>query len=115
MARGEGAGPDGRADPAVRAKGSCSCRLHLRDLLGRITPLLPHDTYGRLRAPQTAPVAGAGPPKSLAAVFEGGGRELLGGTLARAMPVPAGARRARRGAVPLTLPPTPMDHGSAGE
>ncbi|MGW1071619.1 hypothetical protein [Streptomyces sp. NPDC002537] len=103
--------------PALtRAEGEViDCYLHVLDLLGRINPARPQGTYGALRAAQTLAVAAAGLRDALAVMFERGERELHGGTLTRAMLVLDGERRARRVAIPLALPPAPMDRGSAGE
>ncbi|MCC3771172.1 hypothetical protein [Streptomyces sp. UNOC14_S4] len=102
--------------PALtRAEGEViDCYLRVLDLLGRINPARPHDTYGALRAAQTLVVAATGLRDALAVMFERGERELHGGTLTRAMLILDGERRAHRVALPLTLPPAPRDSGSAG-
>ncbi|MBT2387598.1 hypothetical protein [Streptomyces sp. ISL-11] len=103
--------------PALtRAEGEVvDCYLHVLDLLGRINPARAQDTYGGLRAAQTLVVAAAQLRDALAVMYERGEREVHAGTLARAMLVLDGERRARRVALPLTPPPTPTDPGSASE
>ncbi|MEU4210905.1 hypothetical protein AB0F13_13085 [Streptomyces sp. NPDC026206] len=91
--------------PALtRAEGEVVDRyLEVLDLLGRINPARAHDTYGALRAAQTLALAAAGLRDALTVMHERGEREICAGTLARAMQVLDGERRAMR----VTLPPKP--------
>ncbi|MFI1970813.1 hypothetical protein BLA24_09135 [Streptomyces cinnamoneus] len=91
--------------PALtRAEGELVDRyLEVLDLLGRINPARAHDTYGGLRAAQRLVVAAAELRDALTVMFERGEREVYAGTLARAMRVLDGERRAGR----VALPPEP--------
>ncbi|MCC3777821.1 hypothetical protein [Streptomyces sp. UNOB3_S3] len=64
------------------------------DQLVRITPARAQDTYGGLRAAQRLVVAAAGPCAAPATTREQGERQVYAGTLARAVRVPVGERRA---------------------
>ncbi|GAA2909653.1 hypothetical protein GCM10020221_02040 [Streptomyces thioluteus] len=89
--------------PALtRAEGELVDRyLEVLDLLGRINPARGRDTYGGLRAAQALVVAAAGLRDALTVMFERGEQEVYAGTMARAMRVLDGERRAAR----LMLPP----------
>ncbi|MFI9201318.1 hypothetical protein [Streptomyces sp. NPDC053048] len=91
--------------PALtRAEGELVDRyLEVLDLLGRINPARTHDTYGALRAAQTLAIAAAGLRDTLTAMHERGEREIYASTLARALRVLDGERRAARVMLP---PPT---------
>ncbi|GHG49560.1 hypothetical protein [Streptomyces griseocarneus] len=91
--------------PALtRAEGEVVDRyLEVLDLLGRINPARAHDTYGALRAAQTLAIAAAALRDALAVMHERGEREVCASTLARAMRILDGERRARRVMLP---PPT---------
>ncbi|MFC5723433.1 hypothetical protein ACFP1Z_25035 [Streptomyces gamaensis] len=90
--------------PALtRAEGEViDCYLHVLDLLGRINPARAHGTYSGLRAAQTLVVAAGRLREAFEVMHERGERELHTGTLARAMRVLDGERRAAR----VTLPPS---------
>ncbi|MFV8127076.1 hypothetical protein [Streptomyces syringium] len=89
--------------PALtRAEGELVDRyLEVLDLLGRINPARAHDTYAGLRAAQALVVAATGLREALTLMHDRGERELHTGTLARAMLVLDGERRAAR----VTMPP----------
>ncbi|MEU7135683.1 hypothetical protein [Streptomyces sp. NPDC046261] len=91
--------------PALtRAEGEVVDRyLEVLDLLGRINPARTQGTYSALRAAQTLALAAAGLRDALTVMHERDEREIYGGTLARAMRVLDGERRARR----VMLPPEP--------
>nr|WSZ94828.1 hypothetical protein OH820_03465 [Streptomyces sp. NBC_00857] len=75
--------------------------LELVDLLGRINPARGSDTYGALRAAQALPARAAALRDALTAMHTRGETELHAATLARALRVLDGERRAGR----VTLPP----------
>ncbi|MFJ5226552.1 hypothetical protein [Streptomyces sp. NPDC088400] len=75
--------------------------LQLVDLLGRINPARGSDTYGALRAAQALPARAAALRDALTAMHTRGETELHAATLARALRVLDGERRAGR----VTLPP----------
>ncbi|MFB6986054.1 hypothetical protein ACFC0C_07650 [Streptomyces sp. NPDC056178] len=91
--------------PALtRAEGEFIDRyLEVLDQLGRINPARGSDTYGALRAAQ-ALVSRAGALRdALASMHERGEAQIHTGTLARALRVLDGERRAGR----VTIPPAP--------
>lgn len=90
--------------PALtRAEGDVVDRyLEVLDLLGRINPSRTRHTYGGLRAAQTLVVAATGLRDALALMYERGEREVHSGTLARALRVLDGERRAQK----VMLPPS---------
>ncbi|MEV4441905.1 hypothetical protein AB0K09_23425 [Streptomyces sp. NPDC049577] len=92
--------------PALtRAEGELVDRyLEVLDLLGRINPAHTHDTYRALRAAQTLAVAAAGLRDALTVMHERGEREMYPGTLARALRVLDGERRAGRVMLPPSRP-----------
>ncbi|MFH8341829.1 hypothetical protein [Streptomyces sp. AM6-12] len=71
------------------------------DLLGRINPARDGDTYRGLRAAQALVRRAEELRDALELMHERGEREVYGGTLARALRVLDGERRAAR----VTLPP----------
>jgi hypothetical protein len=75
--------------------------LEVLDLLGRINPARGADTYGGLRAAQALVGKAAALRDALAVMHERGESRLHAGTLARALRVLDGERRAER----VTLPP----------
>lgn len=77
--------------------------LEMLDLLGRINPARSGDTYGRLRAAQALVGKASSLRDALALMHERGEGELHGTTLATALRVLDGERRAAR----VTLPPLP--------
>lgn len=89
--------------PALtRAEGDLIDRyLRIVDLLGRINPACGADTYSALRAAQALPAQAAGLRDALTAMHLRGETELHAATLARALRVLDGERRAGR----VTMPP----------
>ncbi|MFF0833614.1 MULTISPECIES: hypothetical protein [unclassified Streptomyces] len=89
--------------PALtRAEGELIDRyLEAADLLGRINPARPGDTYGGLRAAQALVRKAAELRDALALMHRRGETELHGETLARALRVLDGERRTAR----VLLPP----------
>ncbi|MEV5505444.1 hypothetical protein [Streptomyces orinoci] len=86
----------------TRAEGELVDRyLEVLDLLGRINPARGRDTYQGLRAAQALVVAAKGLCGALTLMYERGERKVYAGTLARAMRVLDGERRAGR----VMLPP----------
>ncbi|MEV7078963.1 hypothetical protein AB0N88_10525 [Streptomyces sp. NPDC093516] len=75
--------------------------LDVVDLLGRINPALPGDTYRGLRAAQALVGQATALRDALAVMHQRGETELHAGTLARALRVLDGERRTAR----VTLPP----------
>ncbi|MET9518159.1 hypothetical protein [Streptomyces sp. NPDC002994] len=75
--------------------------LEVLDLMGRINPAHGADTYSALRAAQTLAGKAAGLRDALALMHERGETRLHAATLARALRVLDGERRAGR----VTLPP----------
>ncbi|MGP3982979.1 hypothetical protein [Streptomyces sp. KR80] len=75
--------------------------LEVLDLLGRINPARAADTYGGLRAAQALVGKASALRDALAVMHERGESRLHAGTLARALRVLDGERRAER----VTLPP----------
>ena len=74
--------------------------LEVVDLLGRINPARGADTYGALRAAQALAAKAAGLRDALALMHERGETRVHAATLARAMRMLDGERRAGR----VTLP-----------
>ncbi|MET8772807.1 hypothetical protein [Streptomyces sp. NPDC004658] len=95
--------PDLPPLPALtRAEGDLIDRyLEAVDLLGRINPARPGDTYQGLRAAQALVRKAAELRDALALMHQRGETELHGDTLARALRVLDGERRTAR----VTLPP----------
>ncbi|GGL87493.1 hypothetical protein GCM10010129_34140 [Streptomyces fumigatiscleroticus] len=91
--------------PALtRAEGELVDRyLDVVDLLGRINPARPQDTYRSLRAAQALVASAAALRDALALMHRRGESELHAATLARALRVLDGERRTAR----VTLPPHP--------
>lgn len=91
--------------PALtRAEGEVVDRyLEALDQLGRINPARAHHTYTGLRAAQNLVVAATALRDALAVMHERGEHEMHGGTLARALRILDGERRAGRLAL---TPPT---------
>ncbi|OAH10995.1 hypothetical protein [Streptomyces jeddahensis] len=89
--------------PALtRAEGELIDRyLEVVDLLGRINPARAHDTYGGLRAAQALVGAAAALRDALTLMHQRGETEVHTPTLARALRVLDGERRAAR----VTVPP----------
>ncbi|MFI9723155.1 hypothetical protein ACIHFE_26465 [Streptomyces sp. NPDC052396] len=86
----------------TRAEGELVDRyLEVLDLLGRINPARGRDTYRGLRAAQALVVAATGLREALTLMYERGEREVYASTLAQAMRVLDGERRAGR----VMLPP----------
>ncbi|MFF6996570.1 hypothetical protein ACFY93_16695 [Streptomyces sp. NPDC008313] len=75
--------------------------LDVVDLLGRINPARREDTYGGLRAAQALVVKAAALRDALTLMHQRGESEVHAPTLARALRVLDGERRAAR----VTLPP----------
>ncbi|MEV0040702.1 hypothetical protein ACFRR7_16855 [Streptomyces sp. NPDC056909] len=75
--------------------------LHVLDLLGRINPARGSDTYSALRAAQALPAQAVALRDALTAMHMRGETELHAATLARALRVLDGERRAGR----VTMPP----------
>ncbi len=75
--------------------------LDVVDLLGRINPARPGDTYSGLRAAQALVTKAAALRDALALMHRRGESEVHADTLARALRVLDGERRAAR----VTLPP----------
>ncbi|GAA3368643.1 hypothetical protein GCM10020367_07820 [Streptomyces sannanensis] len=75
--------------------------LEVIDLLGRINPARSNDTYSALRAAQALAGRSAALRDALALMHERGERQLHTTTLARALRVLDGERRAGR----ITVPP----------
>ena len=90
--------------PALtRAEGQVvDAYLEVVDLLGRINPARGSDTYGALRAAQALPGRAVALRDALKRMQQRGERELHAATLARALRVLDGERRAAR----VTLPGT---------
>ncbi|MEU2064028.1 hypothetical protein [Streptomyces sp. NPDC013455] len=99
--------PDLPPLPALtRAEGELLDRyLEAVDLLGRINPARPGDTYRGLRAAQALVHKAAQLRDALASMHQRGETELHGDTLARALRVLDGERRAAR----VALPPVVAD------
>ncbi|MGW0337701.1 hypothetical protein ACWD0J_38845 [Streptomyces sp. NPDC003011] len=97
--------PDLPPLPALtRAEGELIDRyLDVVDLLGRINPARPGDTYRGLRAAQALVSKAAALRDALALMHRRGESELHADTLARALRVLDGERRAAR----VTVPPRP--------
>lgn len=95
--------PDLPPLPALtRAEGELIDRyLEVVDLLGRINPARPGDTYGGLRAAQALVSRAAELRDALALMHRRGETELHADTLARALRVLDGERRTAR----VSLPP----------
>ncbi|MGW0737786.1 hypothetical protein [Streptomyces sp. NPDC002851] len=91
--------------PALtRAEGELIDRyLEVIDLLGRINPARGRDTYGGLRAAQALACKAAELRDALAVMHQRGETEVHTATLARALRVLDGERRASR----VTVPPAP--------
>lgn len=88
----------------TRAEGEFLDRyLEVLDLLGRINPARGDRTYGALRAAQGLTAGARALQDALALMHERGESELHTATLARALRVLDGERRAAR----VTLPPDP--------
>ncbi|MGP3998934.1 hypothetical protein [Streptomyces sp. 8N706] len=79
--------------------------LEALDLMGRINPARATDTYGGLRAAQALVGKAAALRDALAVMHERGEAQVHAGTLARALRVLDGERRAGR----VTVPPEPSD------
>ncbi|MEU6990481.1 hypothetical protein ABZ953_07430 [Streptomyces sp. NPDC046465] len=79
------------------------CYLEVVDLLGRINPARTEHTYGGLRAAQALVGRAAALRDALAVMHRRGESEVHAPTLARALRVLDGERRAGR----LALPPSP--------
>ncbi|WP_028815167.1 hypothetical protein [Streptomyces flavidovirens] len=75
--------------------------LEVLDLMGRINPARGADTYGALRAAQALAGKAAALRDALALMYERGETRVHAATLARALRVLDGERRAGR----VTLPP----------
>lgn len=92
--------------PALtRAEGELVDRyLEVLDLLGRINPARTQDTYAALRAAQALALAATGLRDALTVMHGRGEREIYAGTLARAMRVLDGERRAGRVMLPSEPP-----------
>ncbi|MDI3388017.1 hypothetical protein QIS99_17685 [Streptomyces sp. B-S-A8] len=90
--------------PALtRAEGELIDRyLEVVDLLGRINPARARDTYGGLRAAQALVTKAAALRDALTLMHQRGESEVHAATLARALRVLDGERRAGR----VTVPPT---------
>ncbi|MEU3860687.1 hypothetical protein AB0F03_25510 [Streptomyces sp. NPDC028722] len=88
--------------PALtRAEGDLIDRyLEAADLLGRVNPARPGDTYHGLRAAQALVRKAAELRDALEVMHQRGETELHGGTLARALRVLDGERRTARVALP---------------
>ncbi|MBB5937109.1 hypothetical protein [Streptomyces zagrosensis] len=76
------------------------CYLEVIDLLGRINPARGRDTYGGLRAAQALVAKASALRDALTLMHDRGETEVHADTLARAMRVLDGERRAGRVAVP---------------
>lgn len=89
--------------PALtRAEGEFIDRyLEVLDQVGRINPARGNDTYSALRAAQALASGAAALRDALAAMHERGESQIHAGTLARALRVLDGERRAQR----VTVPP----------
>lgn len=74
--------------------------LEVLDLLGRINPARGHDTYGGLRAAQALVGRATALRDALTVMHERGELEMHADTLARALRVLDGERRAARVALP---------------
>ncbi|MYV51604.1 hypothetical protein [Streptomyces sp. SID3212] len=77
--------------------------LQVVDLLGRINPARENHTYSALRAAQALPARAAELRDALTTMHARGETEVHAGTLARALRVLDGERRAER----VTMPPGP--------
>jgi hypothetical protein len=99
--------PDPPPLPArTRAEGELiDCYLEAVDLLGRINPARHGDTYQGLRAAQALVRKAEELRDALALMHQRGETELYGDTLARALRVLDGERRAAR----VALPPDDVD------
>ncbi|MEU1592142.1 hypothetical protein ABZ468_04635 [Streptomyces sp. NPDC005708] len=92
--------------PLTRAEAELIDRyLDVVDLVGRINPAHSGDTYGSLRAAQALVGKAVALREALALMHQRGESELHGRTLARALRVLDGERRAAR----VTVPPGPDD------
>ncbi|WP_433395697.1 hypothetical protein [Streptomyces sp. CA-146814] len=91
--------------PALtRAEGEfIDCYLAVLDQVGRINPARGSDTYSALRAAQALASRAAALRDALALMHERGERQIHAATLARALRVPDGERRAGR----VAMPPAP--------
>ncbi|MDI3418290.1 hypothetical protein [Streptomyces luteolus] len=98
--------PDLPRLPALtRAEGELIDRyLEVVDLLGRINPARGRDTYGGLRAAQALVTKAAALRDALTVMHQRGENEVHAETLARALRVLDGERRAGRVTVPPTSP-----------
>ena len=92
--------------PALtRAEGEfIDCYLEVIDQLGRINPTHGSDTYGALRAAQALASRAAALRDALALMHERGEATIHAATLARALRVLDGERRAGRVTVPPEAP-----------
>ncbi|MFE7328784.1 hypothetical protein ACFU8W_28170 [Streptomyces sp. NPDC057565] len=80
------------------------CYLEVLDQLGRINPARGSDTYGALRAAQALASRSGALRDALTLMHERGEAQIHAATLARALRVLDGERRAGR----VTVPPAPM-------
>ncbi|MFB7218968.1 hypothetical protein [Streptomyces sp. NPDC056227] len=80
------------------------CYLEVLDQLGRINPARGSDTYGALRAAQALASRSGALRDALTLMHERGEAQIHAATLARALRVLDGERRAER----VTVPPAPM-------
>ncbi|MGW3655646.1 hypothetical protein ACWD6R_08020 [Streptomyces sp. NPDC005151] len=80
------------------------CYLEALDQLGRINPARGSDTYGALRAAQALASRAGALRDALTLMHERGEAQIHAATLARALRVLDGERRAGR----VTVPPAPM-------
>ncbi|MFI6060067.1 hypothetical protein [Streptomyces sp. NPDC051286] len=80
------------------------CYLEVLDQLGRINPARGSDTYGALRAAQALASRAGALRDALTLMHERGEAQIHAATLARALRVLDGERRAGR----VTLPPAAM-------
>ncbi|MFG2562932.1 hypothetical protein [Streptomyces sp. NPDC048496] len=80
------------------------CYLEVLDQLGRINPARGSDTYGALRAAQALASRAGALRDALTLMHERGEAQIHAATLARALRVLDGERRAER----VTVPPAPM-------
>lgn len=91
-----------RLPALTRAEGEfIDCYLEVLDQLGRINPAHGSDTYGALRAAQALASRAGALRNALVLMHERGEAQIHAATLARALRVLDGERRARR----VTVPP----------